>query len=145
VGYGSYRCAVAVFVQRHKGQVRPLETPELPHYICAMRALLSAIAVIALASPALAVDWWKANKPPVEYRHEADQTYLIAEWPHDLLGAVCSNGGLQWIREGNHGGCFVRDKEDRSFAYIYVLAGLAPDQRECVIIHEKAHLNGWTH
>jgi hypothetical protein len=110
-----------------------------------MRALLSAIAVIALASPALAVDWCTANMPPDEYRHEPDQTYLIAEWPHDLLGAVCSNGGLQWIREGNHGGCFVRDKEDRSFAYIYVLAGLAPDQRECVIIHEKAHLNGWTH
>lgn len=84
--------------------------------------------------------------PPVEYRHEPVQQAMISDWPHDLLGAMCSGGGMQWSPEGQHAGCVVRDREvPDEFAMIYILAGLSLEQRECVIIHEKAHLNGWRH
>lgn len=105
-------------------------------------ALIAAMALVA--SPALAIDWCTANMPPDGYRGEPPMEYTVSAWPHDLLESMCSNGGMAWRPEGRLGGCAIRD-DGTGLGLIYVWSGLSPEHEECVIVHEKAHLNGWKH
>lgn len=104
------------------------------------------IAALLFPAPAMATDWCAINIPPAEYQYEPTQDYVVFEWPHEMLAGMCrGDGSMQWRPEGKHGGCTVFSAEQSGVDFIYLVSGLSPEQRECVLVHEKAHLNGWGH
>lgn len=89
-----------------------------------------ALAAAILLNGCAAVPYWIKTHDalPVENIIELDK-------PEAICGNPPHNGGLVY-------GCMIRQP---GYATIYIKKGLPADQHACVLAHELAHAQGWSH
>lgn len=75
--------------------------------------------------------------PPSEYRYEPLSTYEVVNVHPSKIHNVCES--VAGPTDGIYLGCTDGHR------LIFIRTDLAEDVREAVIIHEKAHINGWYH
>ena len=104
-------------------------------YVYPMRVLtLSVLLVLAMLCSASACD--PRRLPPAYFDHEPTVPYKVFMWDEEILRGVC------WGRYNpSLGGCAERVSDEMWF--IYLLATMT--NPECVLRHEKGHVNGWEH
>lgn len=109
-----------------------------------MRPFL-ALALAMAATPAFA-GWCDYQVPPPEYRQEPTITYFIAEYDPLEVERICNIPGNP---KGMVGACVgpLIESSDGDHRYIYIRNDLDATESECVLLHEKAHLqpNNWNH
>jgi hypothetical protein len=109
-----------------------------------MRVLLLSGLVVLLATPTLARNFcdYPDIVPPAQYDYEPTVHYTVYNVPLDFLKEIACPGN-----EAMRAGCAVRTTQppDPEFWSIYIRRDVTPEERECILRHEKAHLNGWRH
>jgi len=87
-----------------------------------------------MSSGAMACD--ARHLPPAYFDHEPTVPYKVFKWDADMLLSVCGGGYFP-----NPGGCAERVSDDMWFIYLKATA----KSPECLLRHEKGHVNGWEH
>lgn len=102
-----------------------------------MRTFTMIFILFMLTAQSFAWDDRCGRRPPMRFMHEPAQAYTITVLDWDTLQERCSNGFAMrtvWA-------CAYAEKNE-----IYILDELPSERmRECIIKHEKAHLNGWSY
>lgn len=97
--------------------------------------------IVVLLTLVTATDAWACNPikmPPAYFDHEPNVPYRVFVWDEDMLLAACGGGYFP-----SPGGCSDRVSDD--MWYIYLNATMQHAESECVLRHEKGHVNGWVH
>lgn len=106
------------------------------------RLRAACLAVISLvATTSISAAWDEANcgqRPPMRYMHEPAQPYTITTLDDAALRVKCSNGNA-FIARAVWACAYPEANE------IYILDTIPSRMRECTIVHERAHLNGWSY
>lgn len=112
-----------------------------------MHRLVVCIAALSLSSPAMA-GWCGYETPPPEYRNEPSVAYKIFDQPSEMLDETCHTDGGP---PGFIGACAEEvvsaQEQPPGFWIIYIRNDVSAEDRECILLHEKAHLppNNWEH
>lgn len=102
------------------------------------RVCLAAFALLAMTGVSVAQNVsCFPTQPPMRYWHEPTQPYTMQFVDDDTLQRTCGNNSAFALRVL---GCAMVETGE-----IYILDDLPPLVKRCVIKHEKAHLNGWSH
>lgn len=99
---------------------------------------LVALFLTLLASPALA-ECPARMLPPAYFDHEPTKMYTVFMEPGEMMSWTCGTlaSGLPMY------GC-AQEVEDGIF-FIHVLSTMEEERIQCVLRHEKGHVNGWSH
>jgi hypothetical protein len=100
-------------------------------------SLLPVLAAAACLTVGSAIACDPRSLPPAYFDHEPTVGYKVYEWDDEMLSSLCDGGQYR-----NLGGCAEQVSDD--FWYIYIAAGLDVG-RDCLLRHEKGHVNGWLH
>lgn len=104
-----------------------------------MRVALAIAVVLQFAGQAQAWNFCDAKYvPPAEFDREPSVEYSVIEVPDDMLPGFCGLYGYPTL-----GGCAEQLSETEW--WIKVRSSLTPGELDCVLRHEKGHLNGWDH
>jgi hypothetical protein len=76
--------------------------------------------------------------PPAQFDYEPRQAYTVTEFSAPMLKIVCRSGQYA-------GGRVPYACTYRSLNAIFILNTLTGANRDIILRHEKAHLNGWNH
>jgi hypothetical protein len=80
------------------------------------------------------------KRPPPEYDFEPNQAYEVAPVSDvKLLRSICN---YMWVPVNLFGGCVLMDEDPPRILF---RADLTDGERECLMRHERAHINGWVH
>lgn len=104
-----------------------------------MRLTLIA-SLLVLSTPAAAWNYCTYGAPPLEFQFEPVASYKIYDMPMDLLPAVC---GVEWRPPRWAAAC--TQEVAPGMWFIWVRNDVGEQERDCLLVHEKAHINGWKH
>lgn len=103
-----------------------------------LRTSLLILALTTLTAPAFAQNEVCGRLPPMRYIHEPTQPYTVLRADEELLREKC-NPGI-WALAPTPLACAVIETNE-----IVIRNYLHGGERmlRCILVHEKAHLNGW--
>lgn len=105
-----------------------------------MRTALALLATFLMSGPAAAWSFCQESfLPPPEWDHEPTKPYQVTKFPKDWIPSLC---GEDWYPAALYGGCV---EEVGGEHWITVRDDLLPMEMDCLLRHEKAHVNGWEH
>jgi hypothetical protein len=111
-----------------------------------MRVFLWIIAALLAATPATARDICQISNmlPPAEYDHDppADVVVKVYHMPLDMLLFMCTSP-INPVPIETLNGCASKESDD--FWVVRIRDDLSPEEEACILRHERAHVNGWTH
>lgn len=105
------------------------------------------ISTVLISTSAYGWTWCDSDKlPPSVFDHEPVVSYEIIEDPVDSIVPDCLLDGFP---AKDLAGC-AYSPNINSWPFgdtwtIYIKNDLSPTEKECVLRHEKAHINGWEH
>lgn len=105
-----------------------------------MRTVLAAILALHSTSTLAWNFCSDALMPPLEFQGEPEVKYKIIELPREMISSVC---GYSWVPWQELGGC--ASEEVPGVWWLRIRDDFTPSERECVLLHEKAHVRGWAH
>lgn len=94
--------------------------------------LAAALLFLAITTPVLAGTPCTDLVPPAQYRHEPRGAYTVERVSRERLNFLCAGSGARYACS------FEGDQA------IYIVKALPnTSYLACLLVHEKAHLNGW--
>lgn len=102
-----------------------------------MRTLATLI-LLCLTQQTFAQNLACGRPPPMRYQHEPTEPYTIHYVEPEDLRKHCNRG--LWNYAPTPGACTLMDTRE-----VFIPNDISGLRLRCVLIHEKAHLNGWAY